>query len=284
MIKLVACDLDGTLVNERLEISQRTIDLLNRIQREKGIKVLLATGRMFPSTMPFARTIGLKDPVISYQGAMIRDIAESLDDILKHPILFHQTIEMDIARAIIDYVREHDFHTNLYVNDQLFTSHLNPNSEYYRTISGVIPQGADNLHHVLTAPPSKLMIIDDRADEIVAALKGRFSATVSVCKSRKNFCEIVNASVSKWSAIQQMMARWEIQPEEVLAIGDQENDLSMLTGAGVGVAMGNAPEHVKAAANYVTGSIDQDGAAQAIEKFIYGHLPLEDVSHDAPSA
>jgi Cof subfamily protein (haloacid dehalogenase superfamily) len=188
-----------------------------------------------------------------------------------------------VARAIVDVVHEHDYHTNLYVNDCLFTTHWNPNSRYYQTISGVTPQEARNLHPVLTGPPSKIMIIDDGCDAIVEDLKERFSGHVSICKSRRNYCEIVHASVSKWTGLQSLMAQWNIQPEEVMAIGDQENDLSMILGAGVGVAMGNAPQHVKDQANYITDSVDEDGAANAIEKFVYGHLPLAD-AHAEPRA
>lgn len=283
MIKLIALDLDGTIVNEQLEISPATMAMLVRVQQEKGVKVILATGRMFPSTIPFARTLGLLDPVISYQGAMIRDISQMLDDIHQHPILFHQGIDLEVARAIVDLVHEYDYHTNLYVNDQLFTTHWNPNSRYYQTISGVVPQEAKNLHPVLTAPPSKIMIIDERSAEIVEQLKARFSAHVSICRSRRNYCEIVHASVSKWTALQSLMQQWQIEPEEVMAIGDQENDLSMIIGAGVGIAMGNAPDHVKARANYVTGTVDEDGVAQAIEKFVYGHMPFEDSHQEQPA-
>lgn len=281
MIKLVALDLDGTIVNEQLEISTATLAMLRRVQEEKGVKVVVATGRMFPSTLPFARRLGVTDPVISYQGAMIRDISEPLENVHQHPILFHQAIDLDVARAIIDFIHEHDYHANMYVNDRLFTTHLNPNSAYYQNLSGVQAEAAPDLHPVLTAAPSKMMIIDDGAIGIVEALKERFAPHISVCLSRHNYCEVVHASVSKWLAIENLMQHWHIAPEEVMAIGDQENDLSMIQGAGVGVAMGNAPDHVKAMANYVTGSIAEDGAAKAIEAFVYGHLPFKDTDQGA---
>lgn len=202
---------------------------------------------------------------------------------LHHPILFHQTIDLDIARGIIDYVHQEQFHANLYVNDQLFTTAFNPHSAYYQKISGVVPLESKNLHDALTGPPSKMMIIDDRCDEIIAALKQQFSAHVNVCKSHPRFCEIVHHAVSKWKAIEQLLEQWNIQPEEVLAIGDHENDLPMIQGAGVGVAMGNAPDHVKAQANYVTDTVDNDGAVKAIEQFVYGHLPLEDPDVEEPT-
>jgi Cof subfamily protein (haloacid dehalogenase superfamily) len=268
MIKLVALDLDGTIVDENLQISARTLEILTHIREEKQVRVILATGRMFPSTVAFARKVGVTDPVISYQGGMIRDIAEPRENILEYPILFHRPIEMEVSRSIIDFIHAEGVHANLYVNDCLFTTHHNPQSEFYRSISGVTPVEAKNLHDVLTAPPSKMMIIDDRCDEIIATLQNRFPKEVSICKSRETFCEIVHPTVSKWLAISYLMEQWQIQADEVMAIGDHENDIPMIQGAGIGVAMGNAPDHVKAEAHYVTESVNQDGAAKAIEKFV----------------
>ncbi len=270
MIKLVALDLDGTIVNEELEISPATTSLLRKIQAEKQIKVVLATGRMFPSALPFAYQLGLMDPVISYQGAMIRDINQFQENAKHYPTLFHQAIDVNVAKTIVDLIHEHAFHANMYVDDQLFTTELNQHSLYYQKISGVVPQEARNLHTVLTGPPSKFMIIDDRCDEIIDILHNQFSNSVSICKSRHNFCEIVHASVSKWRAIERLMEQWDITADEVMAVGDQENDLSMIKGAGVGVAMGSAPDHVKAQAHYVTETVDEDGVVKAIHKFVYG--------------
>lgn len=267
-IKLVALDLDGTVVNEALAVSPAVKAVLNHLEQDLGVKVVLATGRMFPSTLPFARKIGVLNPVISYQGGMIRDIRDPLENPLDHPILFHKTIAMNVAHDIVDYVTAEGLHTNVYVNDNLYTSALNPKSEYYKTIAGVTPQEAKDLHAILTTEPTKMMIIDDRCDTIVQHLRETYPVGVSVLKSRHDFCEIVNPHVSKWQALSQLMVTWGILPEEVMAIGDQENDLSMIEAAGIGVAMGNAPDHVKAQANWVTESIEHDGVLKAVERFV----------------
>jgi len=277
MIKLIALDLDGTIVNEDLEVSARTLQVLERAKTELGVKVVIATGRMFPSTVPFAHKLQLQGPVISYQGAMIRDLSTPQDNILDHPILYHQTLDMDIARALINYIHDHGYHANMYVNDALFTTHINADSGHYAKLSGVHPQSAPDLHAVLTAPPSKLMIIDPEAEAITAHLREQFPTGLSSCRSRHNFCEVVHDQVSKWDALQHLIGLWGLSAQEVMAIGDQENDLSMIMGAGVGVAMGTAPDFVKARANLVTGSIEEDGAAQAIERVVFGHLPLKDL-------
>lgn len=281
MIKLIALDLDGTIVNEDLEVSARTLRVLERVQTELDIKVVIATGRMFPSTVPFAHKLNLQGPVISYQGAMIRDLSVPKDNILEHPILYHQTLDMDITRALIDYIHDNGYHANMYVEDALYTTHINADSGHYAKLSGVHPQSAPNLHEVLTAPPSKLMIIDPKAEQITAHLREVFPIGLSSCRSRHNFCEVVHDQVSKWDALQFLIRQWGLSPQEVMAIGDQENDLSMIEGAGIGVAMGTAPDFVKARANVVTGSIEEDGAAQAIERVVFGHLPLKDLEISA---
>ncbi|MBX2860246.1 MAG: HAD hydrolase family protein, partial [Vampirovibrio sp.] len=108
-------------------------------------------------------------------------------------------------------------------------------------------------------------------------LQQQFGPRVNYCRSRTNFCEVIDQASSKWNAIKVLADGWGIQTEEIMAVGDQENDVSMLQSAGIGVAMGNAPDHVKAVANYVTDSIHEQGAANAIEKFVLGHPPLADL-------
>lgn len=277
MIKLLALDLDGTIVNDALEISDATLAALSKVQREAGVKVVIATGRMFPSTLPFARRLGTLAPIICYQGGMIRDVNQSVfhlddhnePDLTQYPVRFHQPIALDVAQAVAHLAAEQNLHINLYVNDTLHTTHFNPDSLYYQKISGVKPVHTPHAPDALTAAPTKLMIIDDQCDRIVDELKQAYVNQISVCKSRHNFCEIVDARVSKWTAIEQLIQDWGLAADEVMAIGDQENDLSMITHAGLGVAMGNAPDHVKAVAKFVTRSIDEDGVVHAINTLIH---------------
>lgn len=97
--------------------------------------------------------------------------------------------------------------------------------------------------------------------------------------SRSHFCEIVHHNVSKWNALSFLLDRYGFTPDQVMAIGDQENDLSMITQAGLGIAMGNAPDHVKEQARWVTRSVDDDGLAHAVNTWI---LNPSDEYKDAP--
>lgn len=268
-IKLVALDLDGTLVNDALEVSQRTMDVLTHLIHETSVRVVIATGRMYPSAIPFAQRLGIREPIIAYQGALIRDHTAN------HQTLHHAPISLSVARRLIALLREETFHTNLYVNDQLFTNSTQEYADYYAKISGVRPTVIGSLADALTAPPTKLMVIDEtRIDGLLNTLRDAFPQELSVCKSRHNFCEMIDMSASKWNAIQVLAKQWGIADAEIMAIGDHGNDYSMISQAGLGVAMGNAPTELQQVATYVTGSIHEDGAADAIERFVINGATL----------
>lgn len=270
MIKVVALDLDGTIVNDSLQISDRTQKLLKHLINNTEIKVVIATGRMFMSALPFAQMLGVKEPIISYQGAMIRNLDTD------YSLRYHNPIKLATAEKLLTFLQEQKFDINLYVNDELWTSHDNEHATYYARKSGITPKKTGDLLSVMSAAPTKIMVIDDhRVDELMVELGSRFEGHLGFCRSRSNFCEMIDIDSSKWNAISHMLNVWGIKPEEVMAAGDQGNDISMLKGAGIGVAMGNAPEDVKAFANYVTKPIDEDGVAEAIEQFVLSDMPIK---------
>lgn len=270
MIKLVALDLDGTIVNDHLKISPRVLKLLGHLITQTDVRVVIATGRMFLSALPFARQIGIVEPLVTYQGAMVRDITEG------HALRFHAPIKMELAREVLQTLIEEKYHINLYMDDNLWTHPSNHFAPYYSRAAGVEPIFHEDLLGCMTVDPTKIMVIDDtRLDTLLEYLDGHFMGRLSFCRSRTNFCEIIDVSASKWNALKSLAEEWGIQPEEIMAIGDQGNDLSMIEHAGIGVAMGNAPDYVKSHANFVAPTIDQDGAVEAIERFVLGNLPLK---------
>ena len=133
MIKLVALDLDGTLVNDQLKISPKVLKVLNHLITQTDVRVVIATGRMFLSALPFAREIGVVEPVITYQGAMVRDITDG------HALRFHAPIAMPLAQEVLKPLIEDKYHINLYMNDQLWTHPNNHHASFYRRASGVEP-------------------------------------------------------------------------------------------------------------------------------------------------
>lgn len=267
MIKLIALDLDGTIVNPSLKISDRVMRVLRSVLADTDIRLVIATGRMFPSAISFAQEIGVTEPIITYQGAMMRNTDA------ENTMRYHKPIPMKTAKALLEMLLEEKYHINLYVNDVLWTSPDNQFASFYAKTAKITPRFSKNLMGCLTDAPTKIMVIDDtRVDTLLAQLKKQFSTELAFCRSRTNFCEIIDVSVSKWNAIMLLATEYGIEPEEILAIGDQGNDLSMIEGAGIGVAMGNAPDEVKKRANFVTETIDNDGVALAIEKFALSHI------------
>lgn len=261
-IKLIALDLDGTLVREDLSISDRVKSVLKHLIHDTDIKVIIATGRMFRSAVSFAEEIGVTEPIVTYQGAMVRNIDGREPE-------YHQSIPLETAQTLLTYLDDGNYHTNIYMNDKLWTHQDNPHLEFYRRASRVEPELTTDLKSALIAPPTKFMVIDDhRTETLMAELQERFNGQLECCRSRHNFCEMIHADVSKWNAVKHLMKQYGLEKDEVLAIGDQNNDLSMIEGAGIGVAMGQAPDDVKVHANWVTQTVDKDGAAVAIEKFV----------------
>jgi Cof subfamily protein (haloacid dehalogenase superfamily) len=270
MIKLVALDLDGTIVHDGLGIAPRVLKILTHLITQTDVRVVIATGRMFFSALPFAKQIGIKEPLVTYQGAMIRDIIDG------HKIHFHSPIPLTVAREVLGMLVEDRYDVNLYLDDQMWTHPNNRFASLYMKTAGITPNYHDDLLVRLDQAPTKMMVIDDdRLDHLLDYLGKTYHDRLSFCRSRSNFCEIIDVSASKWNALNSLAQQWGILPEEIMAIGDQSNDLSMIQHAGIGVAMGNAPDIVKAQANFIAPPIDQDGAAEAIERFVLGNMPLK---------
>lgn len=262
-IKLLALDLDGTVVNHDLSISAPLQSALSHLINQTDVKVVVATGRMHPSAMIYANKIGVTTPVVSYQGGMICDIDAS------ETRLYHEPIPLETAKSVVEFLQSDGFSTNIYIDNKLYTNHDNPHATLYAKLSGIEPDRVDCLLTRLTDGPTKMMTIDDhRMDALIEGLNEHFGSELTVLRSRSNFCEMISPKASKWNAVQFLAKQWSIDAHEVMACGDQGNDVSMIQAAGVGVAMGNAPDDVKQHADFITRSIEDDGVLHAIETFI----------------
>jgi Cof subfamily protein (haloacid dehalogenase superfamily) len=263
-IKLLAIDLDGTVVNHQLQVSPAVVQAIAQAKHDHGVRVMIATGRTYHSALPFAYQLGITEPLVAYQGALLRELPEQGSTTLRHC-----PIPLPLAQEVLAMLQAHHFHVNVYVNDQLFVARDNPYAKDYGRLAGFAPTLVDDLMAQLTSPPSKLMAIDhDRMDWLLDTMHQRYAGQLNICTSRINFCEIIDKQASKWDAVWSIAQQWGIAQAEVMAIGDQQNDLSMLTQAGLGVAMGNAPQAVQRQAKAVTGRIEEDGVASAIDRFI----------------
>jgi hypothetical protein len=261
-IKLIAIDLDDTLLNERQQISEPTRLALGRAM-EAGVAVTIATGRMFQSAVPFAQQLGIKLPLIAYNGALIRER-------ISGETIFHQPIAPDLAQELADLFRQRGWYLQKYVDDRLYVSELDDNARYYADYAKVeaIPQGADFFRMV--EAPTKMLSMGDAGElaEITAELTTKYGGRLYLASSRKRYLEMVDVRVNKGRALGYLAGSLGISANEVLAIGDSMNDVDMLEYAGIGVAMGNANDKVKAVADFITLRNTEDGVASAVEKFV----------------
>lgn len=262
MIKLLAMDIDGTILPSKFIITDR---IKNTIQKviEKGVKVVLVTGRMHKSSTFIAEELGISTPIISYGGALVQDNKE---------ILFSKNIPNSKIKEILDSIKDFNSQINIYIDDEIYSECKTPVLVDYcekRNIKFKISP----LDDLPKKDATKLLAIgknEKETDQIVKKLQQNWEDELCIVKSLPTFCEIINKNASKGDAIMYLANKWDIKQNEIMAIGDQDNDIKMLEVAKIKVAMGNASEGLKKIATYIAPDVEEDGAAIAIEKFILG--------------
>lgn len=262
MIKLVAIDLDDTLLNGKLAISPRTADAIRQAM-DKGVIVTLATGRMYQSALTYALELGLDVPLITYHGALVKTS-------LSKEVLYHRPVPLHLARKVVDYTVGKGLDINIYMSDELYVQAGNKHVDEYIKISNVDFYTVPDLRAALQTEPHKILVMDaeetiNRLGEELRAITG---GQLHITKSKPFFLEITHPEANKGKALETMAKNLGIEQEEVMAIGDSYNDLEMIKYAGIGVAMGNARAEIQKAADFVTCSNDEHGVAEAICRFV----------------
>lgn len=260
--RLLVADIDGTLVTSNREITPGVVQAV-RAAQERGVRVCLATGRMWPSAAPYFQRLGADPPAILYNGGLVYDFRT--DTVLRRVPLAY-----DHARIVLELLREFpQVQPHLYVDDRVYTGHINEFSDRYRRKDGIPVEEVGDLVAFLPRTPMKILIIGERADlqrvyERVEALPIYINAVFS----EATYLEILPAGSSKGSALEFMAQRLGVPLEVVIAVGDNLNDLEMIRVAGLGVAMGNAPDALRTQADYVTATNDEEGLREVVERFV----------------
>ncbi len=259
MIRLIALDIDGTLAGDDHRISDRTRKAIAHA-RERGIAVTLATGRMFAATLPYAEAIGIDAPLICYQGGWVQGMGG--------PVLHRTPLGEELARSALDLGRERGWHTVLYADGRLFLRRIVHPQRFYQRLLGPDPTVVTSLTSLLeTLTADKVLYVanPEQISGMARELEARFAGTAEVVQSHAKFVEVVPLEVNKGRALAWLADYLQVDRREVMAVGDQQNDLPMLQWAGMGVAMGNAVGAVKAIADWIAPTVTEDGAAIAIE-------------------
>ncbi len=262
--KLIALDMDGTILNSMGELTERTKSALQRAM-SLGIRVVIATGRMYPSALPVILEIGTTEPCVFYNGAVVRNPVTG-------EILYEKAIGVDLTSEVVNYYHEHKWYIQIYLNDNLYVVDNNDlRCKLYESISGIraVPLG-EKLWDFRVASTKLLGIADNTKSfrEMEELTRARFGERLYTATSWGAFVEMAHPDVNKARGVAAVAQNIGISREDVLSIGDSGNDKEMIAWAGFGVAMGNAPDFVKAAADEVAPDNDHDGVAVTIERFL----------------
>lgn len=271
MIKLLCMDMDGTLLNSRGEISKRNLDAINKAH-DKGVKVTISTGRMFTSARYYADLVEIKVPIIATNGAYIRE--KDRDE-----IIYKATLGKKRCEDILKVLRKYEIYPHFNTPDIIFTEKIIYASKSYTNMNKTLPKDrqidiriVENWEDIFETYQDEILkcICYDTDIEKIKCAKEELlkNEELEVVSSRMDNFEVMCKGVSKGRAVEVLSGFYDIKKEEIMCIGDNENDISMIKYAGMGVAMGNGEEFVKKIANYVTASNDEDGVAKAIEKLI----------------
>lgn len=263
-IKMAAIDLDGTLLHDDMSISDYTKDIVRQAER-KGIRIVLATGRMFDSAQPKAEELGLADaPLICYTGAWIMMSRSGKP-------LFRDGIDISVAERILSIAKAKGWLVHTFYDDQIYLPMPSETEAKYKKYRAKAVQYLGEDFYRPVKKPTRLIFADESESvrkEIRRVIEAQFSSEVEVVFPGDDFVDVHRKGVSKGTALQKLCEMWNIAPAEIIAFGNTENDVSMLELAGVSYAVENADEAARLAAQHICESNENDGVAKVLETYL----------------
>ncbi len=266
-IRLIALDVDGTVVGDTLHVPERVKAAVHAAQA-RGIYVTLATGRSYAGTQSVAQQLHITAPLILYQGSVVAEPETGR-------ALFRVGMPHDLMIEAVDLARAHGWHVALYDDDRAYIERQIESPEFYARMIHPDTRVVGDLYEVVNGRAIKFLFMDAPAGipAIEAALRAYFGDRAVIVRSHPQFVEGNPAGVSKGRALEWLAGYLGVAREEVLAVGDSDNDAPMLAWAGMSVAMEGASPAAREAARWIAPPFAEDGAAQAIERFALGTQP-----------
>lgn len=266
--KMVCLDIDGTLLNSEHKISHKTKKVIHDVAVHKKIPVILVSSRMPKGMLFLQKELDITEPMVCYNGALIID--------KDNAVLLNVTIPVFIAQQVYDISKSLNVHLSIYKDDEWYIEDMDEWAMQESAITKAIPNIAQfnelfNTWSDNNTGPNKFLCMGKSEDikEVKEKLYEKLLHELNIYESKLTYLEINHKNASKMTSIDSLAKRFGIKKSEIIAIGDNYNDIDMLKYAGVGIAMGNAPDDVKKHADFVTSTNDEDGVACALKKFIF---------------
>lgn len=262
-IKLIAMDIDDTLLNTKMKISFFNKLAIRRAVK-KGIKIALASGRPTSSMIDIAKKLGIEKTgyIISFNGASIIELSTGKN-------IYKSAVEKELAHELIDLSRNHDVYIHTYLDNEIVTENVNKYTEIESTITGLPIRKVSSLKDAVNQSVVKLLMLEnpEKLRNVESQLKNSMGEKLSMYISKPFFLEFMQLGTDKGNSLSILSDYLNIRQNEVMAIGDSYNDEAMIKWAGIGVAMDNANDDIKKIADHITGHHNYSGVAEAIKKF-----------------
>ena len=265
--RLLAIDLDDTLLDDRSRISPRNKQAIREAVK-RGLIITISTGRMYRTSIPYVKELALNTdwPMINYQGALIKTTENG-------EVLDHRPLANDLAFAVASVAEENGEEICAYIDERLYINRENRYSLYYRQKYDVAVEAVGRLDLFLERhgwSPTKMTIFnwDGKFTKVKAVLKSGYPGKFTMLKPHPFFLEFTDRRATKGQALRRLAKELDIRREEIISFGDSHNDLDMIQYAGLGVAVANAFPEVLAAADLITAANTEDGVARVIEEYV----------------
>jgi Cof subfamily protein (haloacid dehalogenase superfamily) len=260
--RLVVADLDGTVRSRRLGITPGVRRAVAAAQA-KGVRVCVATGRMWPSAAPWVGALGADPPAILYNGGRVFDFESGR-------VLHERRLAAESTRRALALIRRDPaLQPHLFLNDRVYVERSHPLTDAYAEDDGVTCEVVTAFEPLLSGDPDKILTIGapERLEALATAVR-EAALPVHAVQSEPTYLEFLPPGISKGSALCVVLDALEVEAGEVIAVGDGWNDLEMIEAAGLGVAMASAPDGVRARADHVCSSAEEEGFRDVLERFV----------------
>lgn len=260
--ELVALDLDGTCLDSEQRLNARIAEAV--ISAAADVPVVVATGRMYQSALPWARRLGVSAPLICYQGALVRAMPTAAGD---GEVLNHLPLTAPPIRTVLSLARQHGWHRQLYQDDQIVCEQRRSELDLYLRIAGVVAVLVDDLDAVVEQGSTKVVCVvpdADEAERCERTLRDVLGPAVRVVRSMPEFIEVTDVRATKSLALREVCTQLGVPMDRCVAVGDAPNDIDMLRAVGFGVAVSGGSSQLMSCAHAVCAGPREGGVADLL--------------------